>query len=179
MRNRKTWNRTLFYVAIITYITFIFVQYIVLTCINPLSANSTKWPNTLKQIVGNLPTNYLSVFDHFVELAFKGLRDLFRTLVNIYDVVFLPKVLTTEHRKLFLPKYSFVDNWRLSTLNFSPACQRRIQKLVKNCFIENCLRLKALNNFRKKTETINLFSLIKTGFTTKHIWLHYHVTYLF
>ena len=26
----------------------------------------------VKQIVGNLPTNCLSVFDHFVELALKG-----------------------------------------------------------------------------------------------------------
>ena len=43
---------------------------------NPLSANFTKWSNTLKQFVGNLPTNYLSVFDHFVGLAFKGLRGL-------------------------------------------------------------------------------------------------------
>ena len=40
----------------------------------PLSANPTKWSNTLKQLVGNLPTNCLSVFDHFVKLALKGLR---------------------------------------------------------------------------------------------------------
>ena len=40
---------------------------------NPLSANPTKWSNTLKQFVGNLPTNCLSVFDHFVKLALKGL----------------------------------------------------------------------------------------------------------
>ena len=41
---------------------------------NPLSANPTKWPNTLKQFVGKLPTNCLSVFDHFVKLALKALR---------------------------------------------------------------------------------------------------------
>ena len=41
--------------------------------INPLSANPTKWPNTLKQFVGKLPTNCLSVFGHFVKLALKGL----------------------------------------------------------------------------------------------------------
>ena len=29
--------------------------------INPLSVNPTKWSNTLKQFVGNLPTNCLSV----------------------------------------------------------------------------------------------------------------------
>ena len=42
--------------------------------VNPLSANFTKWSNTLKQFVGNLPTNCLSVFDHFVGLALKGLN---------------------------------------------------------------------------------------------------------
>ena len=41
--------------------------------LNPLSANPTKWSNTLKQFVGNLPTNYLSVIDHFVKLVLKGL----------------------------------------------------------------------------------------------------------
>ena len=44
------------------------------TLFNPLSANPTKWSNTLKQFVGKLPTNGLSVFDHFVGLALKGLR---------------------------------------------------------------------------------------------------------
>ena len=40
--------------------------------INPLYAKITKWSNTPKQF-GNLPTNCLSVFDHFVGLALKGL----------------------------------------------------------------------------------------------------------
>ena len=40
---------------------------------NPLSANPTKSSNTLKQFVGKLPTNCLSVLDHFVKLALKGL----------------------------------------------------------------------------------------------------------
>ena len=44
---------------------------------NPLSTKSTKWPNTLKQFVGKLPTNCLSVFGHFVNLALKGLRSLY------------------------------------------------------------------------------------------------------
>ena len=35
---------------------------------NPLSANFTKWSNTLKQFVGNLSTNCLSVFDHFEKI---------------------------------------------------------------------------------------------------------------
>ena len=40
---------------------------------NPLSANPTKWSNTLKQFVSKLPTNCLSVFDHFVKLVLKEL----------------------------------------------------------------------------------------------------------
>ena len=43
---------------------------------NPLSVNPTKWLNTLKQYVGKLPTNCLSVFDHFVGLALKEIRKL-------------------------------------------------------------------------------------------------------
>ena len=41
--------------------------------INTLSANPTKWSDTNKQFVGNLPTNCLSMFDHFVGFALKGL----------------------------------------------------------------------------------------------------------
>ena len=44
--------------------------------INPLSANPTKWSYVLKQLVGNLAKNCLSVFDHFVKLALKGLNSL-------------------------------------------------------------------------------------------------------
>ena len=50
--------------------------------VNPLSANPEKWSNTLKQIVGNLPTNCLSVFDHFMNLALKGLNKSF--IVNVF-----------------------------------------------------------------------------------------------
>ena len=45
--------------------------------VNPLSAKITKCSNTLKQFVGNLPTNCLSVFDRFVGLAHKGLTSIF------------------------------------------------------------------------------------------------------
>ena len=39
-----------------------------------LSANPTKWSNTLKQFVGCYPTNCLSVYDHFVGLELEGLK---------------------------------------------------------------------------------------------------------
>ena len=42
--------------------------------LNPLSAKFIKWLNTLKQFVSKLPTNCLSVFDHFVGLALKLLN---------------------------------------------------------------------------------------------------------
>ena len=45
--------------------------------LNPLSTNPTKWSNTLKQFVGNLARNCLSVFGHFVGLAIKGLSLIF------------------------------------------------------------------------------------------------------
>ena len=41
--------------------------------INPLSANTTKWSNALKQFVSNLARKCLGMFDHFVALAPKGL----------------------------------------------------------------------------------------------------------
>ena len=48
-------------------------KYVILFgCFDPLSANFTKWSNTLKQFVEKLLTNCLSVFDHFVELVLKG-----------------------------------------------------------------------------------------------------------
>ena len=49
--------------------SFIYSSQLTSTTINPFSANLTKWSNTLKQFVSNC----LSVFDHFVGLALKGL----------------------------------------------------------------------------------------------------------
>ena len=48
--------------------------------VNPLSANPTKWSNTLKQFLGNLPTNCLNVFDHFVGLVLKGLTEQYNVI---------------------------------------------------------------------------------------------------
>ena len=56
---------------------------------NPLSAKFIKWSNTLKQIVGKLPTICLSVFDHFSGLAFKGLILVsFELNIHIYIYAF-------------------------------------------------------------------------------------------
>ena len=55
--------------------------------INPLSANPQKWSNTLKQFVGNLPTICLSVFDHFMNLALKGLNCYLENLSMLTDYI--------------------------------------------------------------------------------------------
>ena len=51
--------------------------------LNPLSTNFTKWSNKLKQFVAKLPTNCLSVFDHFVKLALKGLTILIEIIRTV------------------------------------------------------------------------------------------------
>ena len=61
--------------------------------IKPLSANPTKWSNTLKQFSGNFPTNCLSVFDHFVGLMFKGLSFALVCLAKVYEHSVLPNVM--------------------------------------------------------------------------------------
>ena len=58
--------------------------------INPLSANITKWSSTPK-----LPTNCLSVFDHFVELALIGLIEFFTAYYFCRKVKNLRKLLLT------------------------------------------------------------------------------------
>ena len=50
--------------------------------INSLNNNPTKGSNTLKQFVGNLLTNCLNVFDHFVKLALKGLTHKSRVITT-------------------------------------------------------------------------------------------------
>ena len=57
-----------------------------------LSANFTKWSNTLKQVVGKLPTNCLSVFDQFVKLVLKGLKKTKIKLEMITDIDMLQRL---------------------------------------------------------------------------------------
>ena len=54
----------------IAYLDSVFCRSSRLRTSNPLSVNPTKGSNTLKQ----LPTNCLSLFDHFMGLVLKGLR---------------------------------------------------------------------------------------------------------
>ena len=67
----------------------------------PLSANFTKWSNILKQFVAKLPTNCLSVFDHFVGLAVKGVR--INCCLMITNQSYISQLLTKNRslKKLF------------------------------------------------------------------------------
>ena len=79
--------------------------------LNALSANPTKWSNTLKQFVGNLPTNCLSLFDHFVKLALKGLI----TLITISSLIIFILILFFFQIK----KVGWKTSWVINSLNVS------------------------------------------------------------
>ena len=70
--------------------------------ISPLSTKLTKWPNILKQFVGNLPTNCLSVFGHFVGLALKGREEIFQvhTMEKSSMPNLSPESLSLQYKKL-------------------------------------------------------------------------------
>ena len=55
-----------------------------------------KWSNKLKQFVGNLPTNCLSVFDHFLGLPFKLLISNLHLREN-----FCSQILENEAEQIF------------------------------------------------------------------------------
>ena len=63
-----TWKGPLIYVKVLVklfhlwFYVGVLIVIILFVNINPLSVNPTKWSNTLKQFVGNLPTNCLSVW---------------------------------------------------------------------------------------------------------------------
>ena len=58
--------------------------------VNLLSPTPTKWSNTLKQLVGKLSTNCLSVFGHFMKLVLKGLRKFItmqKTILSVKSIL--------------------------------------------------------------------------------------------
>ena len=79
---------------------------------NPLRANPRNWSNTLKQFVGNLPMNCISVFDHFLGLALKGLMEVYSIPHAIFE--------TTRSRFIQILHHCSVP-WKITTLDFSRA----------------------------------------------------------
>ena len=80
---------------------------------NPLSANPTKWSNTLKQFVGKL-TNCLSVFDHFVGLVLKELRKLMALSPQLYLKEIPSQLFSCELCKAFTEYL-----WRTASIHFA------------------------------------------------------------
>ena len=117
------------YMVWLWWISRVFVVFIVRSNkqhLNSLSAKFTKWSNTLKQFVGKLPRNCLSVFDHFVNLALKGLISTFavslyfcskneeRALFESLKAEFNEKLKTVEEERLSSEIYS----GKFNLLNF-------------------------------------------------------------
>ena len=80
----------------------------VLYSFNPLIANPIKWPNTLKQFVGNLPTNCLSVFGHFVDLVLKGLKPWKLSVKKLFCNEIVRCQLASLQRNSFIHPFSSI-----------------------------------------------------------------------
>ena len=146
---------------------------------NPLSANPTKWSITLKQFIGILATNCLSVLDHFVGLALKRLRQITTTehtlqktevktaetnicskiIMAIVRYVYSRKVQRKEKVKIMRFKVERCDN---RTQMFCFYC--RIQKLRwSNIYSRKYILLTRLSPFMsticRQTEDLHLLNL--------------------
>ena len=75
-----------------------------------LSANPKKWSSTIKKFVGKLLTNFLSVFDHFVELALKRLilTEDNSWKLNLHENNFVKILIHINNKFLlkFLPRFN-------------------------------------------------------------------------
>ena len=111
--------------------------------LNPLSANPKKWSNTLKQLVDNLVTNFLSVLDKFVGLALKGLRRSY----ELYTFNLGDKTVAIRN-KIFLQLLKVCYSWLLThscCWSFSiPPKNKKIREF--NC---KCCMIRAFSRHRK------------------------------
>ena len=122
---------------------------------NPLSANPTKWSSTLKQFVGILPTNCLTVFDHFVKLACKGL------ISNMSNVTFTYE--ETEHK-------SAIEGSRtaeISTVNNDIDCDNLYYTIIGKLIVGPGEVKRIAENRRVKEDNI---IIEKTGHVGLRVW---------
>ena len=157
--------------------------------LNPLSANFTKWSNKPKQFVANLPTNCLSVFEHFVGLALKGLKGDFRIFKYFLYLkeIFLASKIKCYHNFMKTSMsiiYVFLQASQLPKLQnltilvpcISESCSIEI-KIKLNLYFHTslwCLKrfyddLQACN-FIKKRHQHKCFSVDITKFFTKFFY---------
>ena len=116
---------------------------VVVTYLNPLTVNSTKWSNTFKQ----LSTNYLSVFDHFVGKVLKELKAALPVTISEF-------IIKSLHHSIGLKRNSvYVTSKAINNFH--------------KC-IEVSLQLSLVSFLRSLLLTLNLFH---TLFWCFHIWL--------
>ena len=108
---------------------------------NPLSTSPTKWSKTLKQFVSSLLTNFLSVFDHSVGFALKGLNQYSSANANSRSSYHREKVFLKI--SLILKESTCVRVSFLIKLQAAPATLLN-KKPWHRCFLAN------LSNFFKK-----------------------------
>ena len=104
--------------------------------VNLLSNNHTKWSNTLKQFVGNLPTNCLSAFDHFMGSVLKGLScKYYQMSVTSFDFEFLfIQMMTSQHWRCWNCQPSFLHIF-ISFLTISQQCRHHLKDLLHRLVI--------------------------------------------
>ena len=122
-------------------ITVIFRSY-------PLSINPTKWSNTLKQFIGELLTNCISVFDHFVGWRLKGKS-------NIYGN-FLWGSLSDSHNRSWSYEFHHLKTGETlgETVCYYP--------FLYNAFLKDCIEIKIKLNFYYHTSLWCLKGFMKT-----------------
>ena len=104
------------------------------TTSNPLSTNLTKRSNALKKFIGCLPKNCLSVFDHFVLLALKGLR--IKQGVNLISIFDTPNNVSRLRYYMFSlsNQQLSVVIWGFSWGPKTETCKSFLKKLKLNFF---------------------------------------------
>ena len=125
--------------------------------LHPLSANPTKWSNTLRR---QQPTIFLSAFDHFVGLALKGLRQVFYTKTHVLNP-------TRTNFPLYFHccRYSetglFVSTSNLFKVTFEKAAQlgsvnqKSVRKMV--IMLRNMLFLVSCSRFYSRAAFTDLY----------------------
>ena len=143
--------------------------------LNPLSANPTKWSNTLKEFVGNLPTNCLSglsVFDHFVGLAHKGLNivetDTFTSTTSSESFRMNRKLNCDDNCLIYFLTFKCCGKQYLveTTNEFRPRWNNYKSNDRKNARNEACMQERLFEHFKSEIQSGFLGKVFMT-FTDK------------
>ena len=133
-----------------------------------MNDNPTKWPNTFKQFVGKLPTNFLSVFGHFVNLALKGLKLEWQYLNPQRLLISYWLRLGSMSLKLFFlyPFYLEILYWRIIKFEnkiffFFFVCVKRITLCNCLCSSPSFPRSSALSGISRNSEQKTILQTTK------------------